>query len=178
MGISPDGTRIVYVANNQLYTRTIDQIEATAVRGTEGDAAQPFFSPDGEWVGFWTGGQLKKVAVSGGAPVNLCAAHFLFGARWRADGTVIFGLGGTGILRVSAEGGAPEVLVPLDATTGEIAHGPQVLPGDKAVLFTVESVGNWDNARIVVHSLESGQTKTLIERGRGARYVNTGHLLD
>jgi serine/threonine-protein kinase len=177
VAISPDGTRVVYGANNQLYTRTMDQTEATPVRGTEGGAEHPFFSPDGEWVGFWAGDQLKKVAISGGAPVILCGAHFLFGARWGADDTVIFGLGGTGILRVSAEGGTPEVLVPLDATTGEVAHGPQVLPGDKAVLFTVGSVSNWDNAKIVVHSLESSQTKTLIERGRGARYVGTGHLV-
>ena len=180
VAISPDGTRLVYSANNQLYTRTMDQIEATPVRGTEGGAQQPFFSPDGEWVGFFTGyagGQLKKVSVSGGAASNLCEAKLLFGAQWRADDTIIFGLGGAGILRVSAEGGTPEVLVPLDATTGEAAHGPQVLPGDKAVLFTLGSVGNWDNAKIAVHSLESGQTRILIERGRGARYVGTGHLL-
>ncbi len=77
VAISPDGTRLVYSANNQLYTRTMDQIEATPVRGTEGGAQQPFFSPDGEWVGFFTGyagGQLKKVSVSGGAASNLCEA--------------------------------------------------------------------------------------------------------
>ena len=79
-------------------------------------------------------------------------------------------------MQVSADGGTPEVLIPLEGT-GEVAHGPQVLPGEKAVLFTLGEGTNWDDAQIVVHSLETSERKVLIEGGRDARYVPTGHLV-
>ncbi len=175
VALSSDGTRLVYSANDQLYLRAMDQMEATPVRGTEGGTS-PFFSPDGEWIGFYAaGGQLKKVAVSGGAPVTLCEAQTSLGARWGADDTIIFGQRGTGILQVSADGGTPEVLIPL---TGTEVFGPQVLPGDKAVLFTLGHGGmSWDDAQIVVHSFATGERNVLIEGGRDARYVPTGHLV-
>ncbi len=177
VALSSDGTRLVYRANGQLYLRAMDQIEATPVRGTEGGGQSPFFSPDGEWVGFISADrQLKKVAIRGGAPVNLCAAQNLLGARWGADDTIVFGQREAGIMQVSADGGTPEVLIPLTGTE-EVGHGPQVLPGEKAVLFTLGDGTNWDDAQIVVHSLETGERKVLIEGGRDARYVPTGHLV-
>ena len=164
----------------------MDQTEATPVRGTECaaragrveicGARSPFFSPDGEWVGFWINGQLKKVAIRGGAPVSLCEAQNPWGARWGADDTIVFGQRGAGIMQVSADGGTPEVLISLPETN-EVGHGPQVLPGEKAVLFTLGDGTNWDDAEIVVHSLETGERKVLIEGGRDARYVPTGHLV-
>ena len=90
VALSPDGTRLVYNANDQLYVRELNQTETTPVRGT-GRARTPFFSPDGEWVGFWADGQLKKVAVRGGGPVNLCEVQNPWGARWGADDTIVFG---------------------------------------------------------------------------------------
>ena len=176
LAISSDGTRIAYGANEQLYLRDLNQTEATPVRGTEGGARSPFFSPDGEWVAFFAGGQLNKVAIRGGAPVRLCEAQNLYGASWGADDTILFGQRGLGILRVSADGGTPEVLVPLGGME-EVGHGPQILPGEKAVLFTLGDGSNWDDARIVVHSLETGKRKVLIEGGRDARYLATGHLV-
>ena len=175
VALSPYGTRLVFSADDQLYLRVMDQIGVTPVRGTEGGARNPFFSPDGEWVGFYAGGELKKVAIRGGAPVTLCDAENPLGARWGADDTIVFGQR-EGILRVSADGGTPDVLVPLDKA-GEESHGPQVLPGEKAVLFTVGVGSNWDDAQIVVHSLETGVRKVLIEGGRDARYLPTGHLV-
>ena len=165
VALSSDGTRLVYSANQQLYLRAMDQTEATPVRGTEGGARSPFFSPDGEWVGFWADGQLKKVAIRGGAPVSLRDAINPWGARWGADDTIVFGQRGAGIMQVSADGGTPEVLILLEGTegTGEVAHGPQVLPGEKAVLFTLGEGTNWDDAQIVVHSLETSERKVLIE---------------
>ena len=175
MAISSDGTRFVYSANGQLYLRAMDQLEATPIRGTD-EARSPFLSPNGEWVGFHADGQLKKVAVLGGAVVNLGEARAPFGARWGADDTIVFGQGGVGIMRVSADGGgAPEVLIPLVGT--KAGHGPQVLPGERAVLYTLGDAGNWDDAQIVVHSLETDQGEVLIEGGRDARYVPTGHLV-
>ena len=176
VAVSSDGTRLVYSANEQLYLRAMDQTEATPVRGTEGEARSPFFSPDGEWVGFFAQRQLKKVAVSGGAPVTLCDAQPPLGARWGADDTIVFGQRGTGILQVSGDGGTPEVLIQLEATE-EVGHGPQILPVEKAVLFTLGDGTNWDDAQIVVHSLETRERKVLIEGGRDARYVSTGHLV-
>ena len=176
VALSSDGTRLVYSANEQLYLRPMDQMEATPVRGTEGGAQGPFFSPEGEWVGFYSDGQFKKVAIRGGAPVNLCEAPPPWGARWGADDTIVFGQRGTGIMQVSADGGTPEVLIALTGTA-EVGHGPQVLPSEKAVLFTLGDGRNWDDAQIVVHSLETGERKVLIEGGRDARYVPTGHLV-
>ena len=176
VALSSDGTRLVFSANEQLYLRALDETEATPVRGTEGGARSPFFSPDGEWVGFYAGGELKKVAIRGGAPVRLCDAQNPYGARWGADDTIVFGQQGLGILRVSADGGTPEVLVSLDGMA-EVGHGPQILPGANAVLFTLGERSNWDDAQIVVHSLETGDRKVLIEGGRDARYLPTGHLV-
>ena len=177
VALSSDGTRLVYSANGQLYVRAMDQMEATPVRGTESGARSPFFSPDGEWLGFYSlqDGELKKVAISGGAPVRLCEAQNPWGARWGADDTIVFGQRGAGIMQVSADGGTPEVLIPLEGI--EVGHGPQVLPGEAAVLFTLGDGRNWDDAQIVVHSLETGVRKVLIEGGRDARYVPTGHLV-
>ena len=175
MALSADGTRLVYRTNQQFYLRTMDQMVATPVRGTEKNARSPFFSPDGEWIGFYTEGQLKKVAIRGGAPVNLCAARNPHGARWGADDTIVYGQRGSGILQVSADGGTPELLIPLTETE-EVGHGPQVLPCE-AVLFTLRDGTNWDNAQIVVQSLETGVRKVLIDGGKDARYLPTGHLV-
>jgi len=175
VAISPDGTRFVFSANRQLYLRAMDETEATPIRGTQG-ALNPFFSPDGEWVGFFGQGKLKKIPIRGGAPVNLCDATPVMGVRWGVDDTIVFGQRRVGILRVSADGGTPEVLI-ADEETGVWRHGPQVLPGDQAVLFTLGSISNWDDAQIVVHSFETGESKVLIEGGRDGRYLPTGHLV-
>ena len=175
LALSSDGTRLVYSANEQLYLRALDQTEATPVRGTEGGARSPFFSPDGEWVGFWVAGELKKVAIRGGAPVRLCEAQNPYGASWSADDTILFGQR-RGILSVSANGGTPEVIILLEGAA-EVGHGPHILPGQKTVLFTLGDGLNWNDAQIVVHSLETGERKVLIAGGRDARYLATGHLV-
>jgi serine/threonine protein kinase/Tol biopolymer transport system component len=183
VALSPDGTQLVYSANNQLYLRPMDQMEATPIPGTEGTGMNtgrsPFFSPDGQWVGFWADGELKKVSVSGGAPVTLCEAGNPYGASWGSDDNIVFGQGAGGILRVAGEGGTPELLTPLDSTKGEIGHGPQILPGGRALLFTLATGGKWDEAQIVVQSLSvnSGERRVLIEGGSDARYAPTGHIV-
>jgi len=180
--ISPDGTQIVYAVNRQLYLRSMSELEARAIPGTETGAgvANPVFSPDGRSIAFWSIADqtLKKIAVSGGAAVTICRADSLFGMSWGADG-ILFGQGTKGILRVSANGGKPEVIVSVKSD--EAAHGPQVLPGGQVVLFTLAtantSSAGWDKARIVVQSLKSGERKTLIEGGSDARYLPTGHIV-
>jgi serine/threonine-protein kinase len=176
--ISPDGTRLVYVSQNRLFTRQLDQDQATELSGTEG-ASAPFFSPDGQWVAFSDVGKLKKVSVAGGAVIVLCNATFGRGGSWGEDGTIIISLYGS-LYRISAAGGAPAPLIELDREHGDfIAHRwPQILPGGKAVLFTAHTqlVGS-DDASIEVMSLVDRRKKTLLRGGTCGRYVPSGHLL-
>jgi serine/threonine-protein kinase len=168
-----------------MYIRAMDQLEATAIQGSESGgvgshARMPFFSPSGEWIGFWQEGQLRKVPVGGGAAIPIGNAALPLGATWGEDDVILFGSGfpdPPGIARVSAAGGKPELLLPVDPKN-ELAHGPQLLPGGRAVLFTLRRlVDDWDDAQIVVQSLSSKERTVLVERGRDARYVESGHVL-
>ena len=173
--MSPQATHLVYVANNQFYLRALDQIEAVPILGTE-SGREPFFSLDGEWIGFWANGYLKKVAITGGTPVTLCEANFTTGASWAADGTIVFGQGSAGIWEVSANGGEPRVLV--EGRNGALYRGPQKLPDENALLITVREGGaSWDESTIVVDRLDTGERNTLIPGGSDARYLPTGHLV-
>jgi len=181
LAVSPTNTHVAYVANGQIFLRAFDQVDAVPVRGTAGTTAgngarSPFFSPDGQWLGFWQDGQLKKVSVNGGAPVVLCAAQNPFGVSWSDDNTILFGQGAAGISRVSGDGGTPEVVIKVEK--GEGAHGPQLLPDGRTVLFTLSAgSANWDQAKMVAQSLDTGARKVLFEGGTDARYVDTGHLV-
>jgi serine/threonine-protein kinase len=180
VAISPDGTNIVYAANQQLYLRAMTEMDDRPIQGTALNAEMPFFSPDSSWLGFYarTEGKLKKIAVTGGAAVNICDADIVFGASWDSVGNIYFGQGNRGIFRVSANGGKAETAVAVKA--GEFAHGPQVLPSGDALLFTLApgtNEGSWNRAQIVVQQLKTGERKVLIEGGSDARYVPTGHIV-
>ncbi len=162
VSVSPDGTKPVYVANRQLYLRTLTEPSAKPIQGAK-DPANPFFSPDGQWVGYWSGegSKLKKIAVSGGVPITLCSAYTPWGATWEADDMIIFGQP-DGVMSIAASGGTPKTLV--KARAGEQIDRPQVLPGGRWLLFTSASgTTNWDEAQIVVQSLESGERKGYLE---------------
>ncbi len=182
LAVSPNGHNIVYVARRdgtqQLMLRTLDSLEARPISGTEGGEG-PFFSPDGQWVGFFAGNQLKKVSSAGGRPTVLAPAIGGLGGSWGSDGQIIFSQwGDKGLERVSASGGEPDLLTTPDSDKGEGAHRfPQHLPGGKVILFTVGTGGSWDDALIVVQRLDTGERKVLIEGGSDARYVSTGHLV-
>ena len=139
IALSPDGTRFAYIAAQgsglpQLYLRAMASSDARPIPGTEG-ATDPFFSPDGQWLGFFTGGKLKKVSVSGGAAVTLVDALSLQGASWGSQGMIAFGSEQAAVLlQVSDAGGTPQALTHLEE--GETDHDwPEFLPGDKTVLF-------------------------------------------
>jgi serine/threonine-protein kinase len=177
LAISPPGTHFVYWTDERLHLRALDGLDdGVAIRGTEG-AREPFFSPDGQWIGFHRSGQFWRVPTGGGAPIALGAAQNPWGVSWDADGVIRYGQGSDGIWQVSPNGGAPSPLIAVGK--GEAAHGPQLLPGGNWVLFTFRpsSQDSWDQAQIVAQSLESGERIVLIERGRDARYVWTGHLV-
>jgi eukaryotic-like serine/threonine-protein kinase len=131
LAVSPDGSRLVYVANGQLFSRSMDEIEAKPVAGTNDPVSigDPFFSPDSQWIAFWSGSDsaLKKVSIAGGPAITLCKVRNLRGASWQAD-QIVFGDADRGIMRVSASGGEPEILVNIKPEEG-IAYGPQVLDG-------------------------------------------------
>jgi Tol biopolymer transport system component len=185
LALSPDSTHLVYVGGDkektQLYVRALNQFDVKAIPGTEFSGIQegnPFFSPDGEWVGFFADGKLKKVGLNGGAPTVLCDAPSGRGASWGEDGVIVFAPSlSSGLSRIPAVGGVPEVLTRLDPKKGEISHRwPQVLPGGDAAIFTIGLGGSWDNARVAVVSFKTGRVKTLVEGGGFARYLPTGHL--
>jgi serine/threonine-protein kinase len=177
VAISPDGARIAFPSrsangNPQLATRLLSQATSTPLPGTEG-AADPFFSPDGQWIGFWAGGKLKKISVLGGAVVVLCDAPSMRGATWGEDGTIIAALSlNGGLSRVSAEGAAPQSVTKLAAE--EVTHRwPQILPGGQAALFTASGVTTqYDAASIQAVTLKTGEVKTLVRGGSFGRYVN------
>jgi predicted Ser/Thr protein kinase len=185
--ISPDGTRLAFAVrgtggNEQLATRLLDQANVTLLPGTE-NAAAPFFSPDGQWIGFFADGKMKKISVQGGAAVTLCDAPGAFGASWGEDGWIIVTLTDTGGLsRVPATGGAPQALT-KPGEKGEATHRwPQILPGGQAVLFTGNTVnGAYDNSSIEVLSLKSGRWNVVQRGGYFGRYVATsngaGHVV-
>src|SRR5262249_29404003 len=107
----------------------------------------------------------------------ICAATNPFGVNWSPDDTILFGQS-NGIMRVSANGGAPELVIPTK--DGEQVDGPQLLPDKDSVLFSVATatgLTRWDTAQIVVQSLSTGNRKVLLQGGSDARYVRSGHLV-
>jgi serine/threonine-protein kinase len=181
VALSPDGKTLVFGTIwgglPQLYARALDRLSAIPISGTSGGYS-PFFSPDGQWVGFAANGELRKVPLSGGPAVTLCKAASLFGASWGDDGTIVFATQRNGGLwRVPAAGGIPEPLT--TPQPGEYSHRlPHMLPGSRAVIFTIlKGPNSWDNTQIVVRSLATSQQTVLVTGGADGRYVSTGHLV-
>ncbi len=182
IALSRDGNTLVYVARrggtNQLFRRSMEQQEISLIPGTEG-ARSPFFSPDGQWVGFFAENKLKKAALAGGPFVTICDAPGISrGASWGSDDTILFSTSGSAIFQVSAAGGIPQPaiagnLVPVRSVGGYM--WPDILPGSKAVLFTIFS-GVVDTAQIAVQSLETGDRRILVA-GTYPRFTPTGHIV-
>ena len=186
MVISSDDRFIVYesVKENpgpqdkpRLFVRRFDQLEARPITGTEGGAG-PFLSPDDRWVGFWSDGKLMKVRLDGGVPTYLCDDSLPFGASWAADNQIVFARQwDSGLSRVSADGGKPEMLTFPNKESGEYGHRlPQCLPAGKGILFTIMRHA-WDiQPNVAVVELATRRWRVLLEDAADARYVATGHL--
>jgi serine/threonine-protein kinase len=187
--LSPDGARLVYVSGIEssegtsrgnplrLYTRRLDQSKASELPGTDG-GHHPFFSPDGQWIGFAVlGGKLSKISVEGGAVVPLAdlrGTNF-GGASWGADDNIIVGGGMGGLLRVPANGGALTTI--LEVASGDVAYlYPQILPGGKAVLFENRTSDRNSNS-IEVFTFAGRQRKTVFRGGGNPHYLPSGHLI-
>ena len=181
VALSPDGTHLAYVATQsgaqQIYLRAMDSLDARLIPGTEG-GTEPFFSPDGQWLGFFVGNKLKKAPVSGGAVLTLAETTFPGGASWGSQGMIAFAPSWASVLRqMSDAGGKPQPLTRLEK--GEFSHRwPEFLPGAKAVLFsTTESSFNWANANVAVETLGTGERRNLVQSATHPRYAASGHLV-
>jgi Tol biopolymer transport system component len=170
LAISPDGKQFVYSTAEGLFLRSVDEFTAKLIAGTQGSTSQPFFSPDGKWVGYLSVADftLKKININGGAPATLCNIT-PFGVDWRTDGTIICGQTAGDLMIVSSNGGSPEPL--LKSKLGVCLY-PQMLPDGKTVLYTAAV----PQPRIMVQSIESGEPKELFA-GIAARYLPTGHIV-
>jgi len=180
IAISPNGRRIVYVAGRgsrqHLYVHDIDQFASTPLDGTDG-ASSPFFSPDGQWVGFVANGRLRKVTPYGGPPQTIAETTQTINAfavgSWESDDTIFFTpTVGVGVWRMTATGGGPKPITTLLAT--ENSHRwPQLLPGGKTLLFTSVSAAE---SQIFAQSLQTGERRPLVN-GVAGSYLPSGHLV-
>jgi serine/threonine-protein kinase len=183
--VSPDGTIAAFRGVLQkgekprIFVRRLDQTDAVPLAGTD-NAAEPFFSPDGQWIAFAAEGKLKKIRFTGGDIVTICDVGAQFrGGDWTSDNHIIHAQSRTTLLKVPADGGVPEPVTTLDQAKGEITHRfPQVLRDVNAVLFTAHTNSiSYDDATIMVQSLASGPPKVVVHGGYNARYVPSGHVL-
>jgi serine/threonine-protein kinase len=171
LAVSPDGSRFAYSTTKGIYIRSMSELDARLISGTDEDASSLFFSPDGQWIGYFstTDQKLKSISVSGGAPTNLCDATFVFSAYWYEDNTIVYSDLASGVYRIPAKGGTPEVLVERLGVAG--GH---LLPDGQSVMF-------WDVTgqppyKTMVQSLDNGEQKVVLESGAGI-YYPTGHLV-
>ena len=186
MAFSPDGRKLVFRAVkgrvNQLYLRDLSRADAIPIPGTEG-AFDPFFSSDGEWLAFFVGNELKKVALSGGVPTALSdAPPVSMGGTWAPDGSILLApRPNAGLARLPAGAKTFKELTKVDANRGEHAHvWPQLLPDGDNVLLVVRAGRDFDDiaaSHVAVHSLKTGQRRVLVEGSAWARYVEPGYLL-
>jgi len=181
LAISSDGSQIAYVAHrageSRIYLRAIGEGTAHEVAGTE-RADMPFFSPDGQWLGIYSGGMIKKVPLSGGPTVTIAKTAFK-GGTWGPDDTIYFA-NGAGLMKVAGTGGDPQKVTTLDVKRREVDQVfPEVLPGGKALLFTVRNMEqpSFDEADIAAANLTTGERKIVVKQGTDPHYVSSGHLL-
>jgi hypothetical protein len=181
IALSRDGRKLAYVAEGRLYARTMSELEAQPVRGTEEHVglSEPVFAPDGESIAFWTplDRSIKRIGLDGGSATSIAKTDAPFGMTWTADG-ILFGQGRGGILRAAADGSGASPIVQV--APHEQAHGPQLLPGGRFVLYTVatgDAWDRWEKANVYVQAVGSNERARVIEGGSDARYLPTGHLV-
>ncbi len=185
VALSPDGSRLVFVGSvaggpTRLFQRRMDEATSTELAGTQG-AQNPFFSPDGQWVAFWSNGKLSKIPVGGGAAVQLAELSTMTGGSWAEDGELIVGTGRpypTGLFRIPDGGGTPTA-VGKQLEEGEWFYNyPQVLRDRKiAIVSVVGSPPSLGATNIEAIALDGSSRKTIVRGATSPRYLPSGHLL-
>jgi serine/threonine-protein kinase len=186
LAIAPDGARLVYVAQRdattQLYLQEFAKLEATPLPGTAG-AFHPFFSPDGRWIGFFAGQELRKVPLSGGQPLTIGTVNAPFGAAWGEDGRIlVIDRQGNRLAWVPDQGGTPEVIerqiVTRSFSPTVLAGGDWILHGSiDGVLYLHSVATGWPYAitRTGVVRRDSADLDALLY-GANPRYLKSGHI--
>ncbi len=185
--LSPDGRTLAFVATDlemgqqMVYLRRLHDREVWPLAGTEG-ASHPFFSPHGTQLAFFADGKLKKMSVEGGSATTLADAPNPRGGVWLPDDTIVYSPSySSGLWRIAASGGIPEVLLELDSENSERTFRfPDVLPDGRTVLFTIgkiDSPNNYNDAQIAVYSLDTGERKVIVDQASMARFVGTDRLV-
>jgi serine/threonine-protein kinase len=183
VALSPQGNRVALVAardgTTRLYVRELDSMEARALPGTEGAFCTPFFSPDGQWLGFVADAKLKKISVAGGEVIVLTALPGINGASWTTNGSVVFGQPGRHALsRIAATGGTVEPATTLDSSRGEISHQwPAAIVGTDLLLYQANIDNGEKYSEIVVQDLRRGKRQVIARGGTYPQYVPTGHVV-
>jgi serine/threonine protein kinase/Tol biopolymer transport system component len=170
LAVSRDGNQFAYSTTKGIYIRSMDELDARLITGSDKDAGSLFFSFDGQSIGYFSGSdlKLKRISINGGAPTDLCDATLVLGAIWYEDNTIVYTDLVKGIYRIPAKGGTPEALIerPL------VVLG-QLLPDGESVMFVDVSSQPF---KTLVQSLETGKQKVLWENGAGT-YLHTGHFI-
>jgi eukaryotic-like serine/threonine-protein kinase len=182
VAVSPDGTHLAYVARQGggaqlLYLHPMDGLEAHAISGTE-EAVCPFFSPDGQWLGFFAGNKLKKVSVNGGPAQTLGDVPMGRGASWSDQGVIALAPTNNSSLRqMPVAGGSLQPVTRFNK--GEIGHRwPDFMPGGRALLFAAAATNfNWNHAQLAIQSLATGERHNLIQEATYPRFASSGHLI-
>jgi serine/threonine-protein kinase len=186
VAVAPDGRSVAFAADDVLYLRSLDDFTARAISGTNG-AINPAFSPDGQSLVFWADSGVKRIAITGGTPVTICAVvPAPANIAWSGDAILFTPQDGT-VMQVPAKGGTPQVLVDAGNDV-DLILTPQMLPNQQSILFTIArragaledpATATPRNAvapKTVVQSLATGARKIIHEGGLHARYLPTGHL--
>ncbi len=185
ISISPDGKHIAYIGtkdgSSQIFLRSMTDFNMTPLEGTEG-ADNPFFSPDGKWIAYFSNGKLKKISVNGGTPETLCDAPGDRGGSWADNGNIYFSPNyASGIMEIPSDGGSEKVVTELDSLKSERTHRwCQVLPGSKWILYTIgdqSNVNSYDNSLIAMQSLVNNKRYILNVRGDMVKYIEPGILI-
>jgi len=183
IAISPDGRQIAFVASSgggssQIWLRQLDDFTARPIPDTEGGRS-PFFSPDGQWLGFFAGNKLEKIPVAGGVAQVLCSGTAGTGsATWTSDGTIYFSGGFGALMTVSGYGGQCRSLLSPDQSNGAVGFGePWILPDGKSMLVSVDNGFAGEESSIALLSLNTLKLKTLIEAATNPAYIAPGYLL-
>src|SRR5215469_15491122 len=177
--VSPDGKYLVFSAvtpgwGGQLWLRRTDSLTAKPLPGTE-DAQNPFWSPDGRWIGFVAGEKLRKISIDGGSPLVICSSVQERGGSWNSSGTILFVPGpGYPVFSVQDSGGNPVAVTELDGSAGEVSHRwPVFLPDGTHFLFLARGKENI----IYAASTKSKERKVILKNDTNAIFVSSGYLL-